>query len=364
MIKGITRQLSIIGLMLLLIGLDVTAQDFSYTTRLVAGRRFTIGEMQVVKTGNLLDVTYVVNDPNWSITKTYLHVTGTANGFPVSPFGVPDIQNFDYQTNHENVQIYKYEGIDVSALPYVYVSANANVTQASYCEVDTSIINSIVPRQRMFMRLTLTKNPAYFNMRLYDYGGNLVFNDNFFGNCVDLENPIYEGIRYFPYAVSSYSGNANLINCMVDKPQNLDLANYIINQDYLTKFGAGGSEVQAAIWTLLDDDTPLNGGSNTGLVWNQTKVDQIVADASAKGEGFIPSCDGYFAVLLDQGCKDHFKNNGNYTNASITVQQSIFWLPVSKVPNSFITSTGECANAWGIGEKFTNTGWGQYFLSE
>jgi hypothetical protein len=361
MIKGITKQVSIIGLMLLLIGLDVQAQDFSYTTPLIAGRRFNIGEIQVEKTGNLLDVTYVVSDSNWSITKTYLHVTGTSNGFPVSPLGVPDIQNFDYQTNHDNVFIYKYEGIDVSALPYVYVSANANVTQASYCEVDVDDINAILPIQKMFMRLTLAKNPAYFEMLLYDFGGNLIFYDDFYGNCVDLENPIYEGYFYYPYAVSSYSTNSSLLSCIVDKPQNLDLVNFLINQDYKTTLGAGGPEVQAAIWTLLDNDQPLNGGGNTGLIWDQNKVDAIVADATAKGEGFIPSCDGVFVVLLDQGCVEAQQFN---RPPNITVQQSIFWLPMSKVPSAHRTSYGECANAWGKGSKFTNTGWGQYFIAE
>eukprot|EP00657_Telonema_sp_P-1_P002181 TRINITY_DN15165_c0_g1_i1.p1 TRINITY_DN15165_c0_g1~~TRINITY_DN15165_c0_g1_i1.p1 ORF type:complete len:155 (+),score=21.31 TRINITY_DN15165_c0_g1_i1:111-575(+) len=120
----------------------------------------------------------------------------------------------------------------------------------------------------------------------------------------------------------------------------------------------GGTEIQAAIWTLIDNDIPVSG--QVGIVFDQTKVDYIVAEARAKGRFYLPECDGYVAVLLDQGCVDALNNN---TAPNVTTQQSIFWLPMSSFPNAYEYSYGECANAWGKGKRFNYTGWGMYFLS-
>lgn len=337
-------------------GLNVYGQNFSYTTDLMAGRVNDIGDVLVEKTGDSLDVTYIVTDSNWTMTKTYLHVASTKGGIPTIPSGVPDIQNFDHKQNHNGVFYYKYDNIDVSGMANVFVSANANVTQGIKCTVDTGLINASIPSAPVFMSLSQTGNPAYFEMLIYDFGGNPIYYDYFFGNCVDLENPIFEGFYYYPYMVSSYDSDTALLSCIIDKPENLDLVNYVINQDYKTLIGANGPEIQAAIWTLCDNDLPINGV--VGITWNQSKVDYIVADAKAKGEFYMPECDGYFAVLLDQGCVDAI-NNG--TTPNITTQQSIFWLPVNKFPDAYNYSFGECANAWGKGRRFTTAGWGMYF---
>lgn len=357
-VKAYTRALSLWGLVgaLCFSSFTAQAQDFSYTTDLIAARVNDIGDVFVEKIGDSLDVTFTVTDPNWTMTKTYLHVANSKAGIPVILSGVPDIQNFDHKTDHKNVSVYKYDNIDVSGMASVYVSANSNVTQGVKCSIDTAIINASVPNDPVFMSLSQTGNPVYFEMLIYDFGGNPIYYDYFYGNCVDLENPIFEGFYYYPRLISSYSTDANLLSCIIDKPENLDLVNYVINQDYATSLGATGSEIQAAIWSLCDDDLPQNGV--VGISWDQSIVDFIISDAFAKGEFYLPECDGYFAILLDQGCVDAI-NNG--TTPNITTQQSIFWLPVNKVPDSYITTYGECANAWGKGKKFTKTGWGMFF---
>lgn len=338
------------------LSMGLKAQNFSYTTPLVAARSNEIGEVLVERDGDSLDVTYTVTNSNWSMSATYMHAASTAAGIPTSLTGVPDIQSFDHKRKHDDVSVYKYDNIDVSGMPYVYVATNANVTQAAKCVVDTAIINASIPTDPVFMVLSLVAQPSYFEMFVYDLNGNAIYQDYFFGNCVDLDHPIFEGTRYYPYTVSSYSADTALLNCMVDKPENLDLVNYIINQDFASSIGAGGTEIQAAIWTLIDDDIPVSG--QVGIVFDQTKVDYIVAEARAKGEFYLPECDGYVAVLLDQGCVDALNNN---TTPNVTTQQSIFWLPMSSFPNAYEYSYGECANAWGKGKRFNYTGWGMYF---
>ncbi|MFY0672098.1 MAG: hypothetical protein JXQ87_01755 [Bacteroidia bacterium] len=353
-------RIKIIGISLLLLSSCfqwANAQDFSYSTPLVAARSNDIGFIHVERVGDSLDVTYEITDSTWFMTKSYLHVANNANGFPTLGSGVPDIQQFTYQTNHDEARVYKYDNIDVTGQPYVYVSANANVAQASTCKTDISIINSSIPTGKVLQTVSFSGNPAYFQMRVIDVTtGNTIFSGVYLGNCVDLENPISQRVRYFPKLVSSYDTDQALLACIVDRPENLPIINYLINQDYQTKFGAGANEIQAAVWTLIDDDNPVNG--NQGFSFNEAIVDQVVADASAKGVGFIPGCDQFFLVLLDQGCKDALSNN---QTPNVAVQQSVMWLPVENLPISHKTSLGECANAWGEGTKFSHVGWSQFF---
>ena len=165
------------------------AQDFSYTTDLMAGRVNDIGDVLVEKVGDSLDVTYMITDSNWTITKTYLHIANSKSGIPTIPSGVPDIQNFDYKKDHNGVFVYKYDNIDVSALTYVFVSANANVTQGIKCSIDTAIINASVPSAPVFMSLSQTGNPVYFEMLIYDFGGNPIYYDYFFWKLCGFGKP-------------------------------------------------------------------------------------------------------------------------------------------------------------------------------
>jgi len=348
----------IITLLTLAFCQSVVAQNFSYSTPLVSGRVNDIGKIYVDREGNALKITYDITEPGWSMTKTFLHVTDNPNGFPTLASGVPDIQNFTYKSDHAELDSFTYV-IDVTGQTNVYISANANVSQATQCKVDPSIINASVPTDPVLQLVSFSGNPAYFRMFIYDYQGNTMYQGNFFGNCVDLENPIDQRVRYFPKLVSSYDTDAALLECIVDRPENLDVINFLINQDYATKFGATSNEVQAAIWTLIDDDNPVNGAA--GFDFDAAITKQIIDDSKAKGEFYIPSCDGYFVVLLDQDCKDALANN---QTPNVTVQQSIMWLPVSGVTSAHRTSLGECTNAWGVGTKFANIGWSQYFKAE
>lgn len=84
---------------------------------------------------------------------------------------------------------------------------------------------------------------------------------------------------------------------IVQQPENMDLVNYILNQDYLGLNGPAGpytySEIQKAIWILVSID------SNSGLgPWTQANVDAIVNDAQANGEGFVPGAGDVIGVII------------------------------------------------------------------
>ena len=84
---------------------------------------------------------------------------------------------------------------------------------------------------------------------------------------------------------------------LVDHPENFDLVNWIINQNFIGKPAGGGlgnytvEDVQQAIWELLQDNYPVSNSSNPA------RVAQIKTLA-ATHEGFTPTCGDLVAVIL------------------------------------------------------------------
>lgn len=139
-------------------------------------------------------------------------------------------------------------------------------------------------------------DPAYFEV--VTITGAPALNGTYEGWCIDQDHTIAQNTNYTANVFSSYE---TLPAGLVEHPENFDLVNWIINQDYVYK-PAGGTlgnytygDVQRAIWELIDD-TPF---STSGLgSWNQTRVNQIKAAAIANGEGFEPTCGDFVAVVL------------------------------------------------------------------
>ena len=127
------------------------------------------------------------------------------------------------------------------------------------------------------------------------------------GWCVDVDLSLgVEG----PLDFDVYSSYEELPEGKFENPQNFDLVNYIMNQNYVGKASPSGGtytfgHVQWAIWELIDD---RNCQSCTYLTnptgdWrddasNITKGQEIVDAALANGEGFTPAVGQKIAVVL------------------------------------------------------------------
>ncbi len=137
--------------------------------------------------------------------------------------------------------------------------------------------------------------PSYFDATITN-GGLL---DGFYDDwCVDTSRTINTGQVYTVDVYSSYSNS--LPSGLVDMPQNLDLVNWIINQGYVGQTAPNSlgtytyGDEQRAIWTLI-----TNTNSTAGLgTYSQDRVDLIVAQATAFGEGFRPGPGQYMAVIF------------------------------------------------------------------
>ena len=118
--------------------------------------------------------------------------------------------------------------------------------------------------------------------------------------CVDVENTLNAGDCFDADVYSSYG---TLPAGAVDNPDNFDLINWILNQDFVGKNSDGGvgdpytiGDVQWAMWELIDDDNCV---ACTYLTpYDEVRASEIVDLAEANGEGYEPGAGDVLAVVL------------------------------------------------------------------
>lgn len=133
-------------------------------------------------------------------------------------------------------------------------------------------------------------------------GGPLVLD----GWCVDTDTGI---LPNRVYTARVYSLGDPEVPGFFDYPAalgNLDRVLYILNQSYPGKTAPNGTlytygDVQRAIWSLVENNQATGGLGD----WSQDRVDAILADAAANGEGYFPACGGTTILFLNpvlRGC--------------------------------------------------------------
>jgi hypothetical protein len=135
---------------------------------------------------------------------------------------------------------------------------------------------------------------------------------SFRGWCVDISNSIGGGTAYRGELYSSYEpippGSA-LVH-----PENLDLANYLVTEHPVrsmfprqdgTEFKVTNEDMQGALWTLISSDP-----EGWILDSRKSEIEALVAEALAKGEGFVPSA-GQHATMIIVGRVNLDENGEN-----------------------------------------------------
>jgi len=119
--------------------------------------------------------------------------------------------------------------------------------------------------------------------------------------CVDLANTIGGG-WYCALMISSYNPNVGDLAGIVNE-QNLDLANYVLNNYAIgDDLGNGepavtGGDIQRTMWALVFGELP-NPGQYASGPSSTVNVNAMMGAAAMSGEGYEPSCDGKVAVVL------------------------------------------------------------------
>lgn len=133
-----------------------------------------------------------------------------------------------------------------------------------------------------------------------DLGGDSYFDVGISGSVL-LDPLVYDAwcvdkdtfIDFGQYSATLYSSYDDIPTSIVERPQNLDLVNWIINQNY-TSQGFTTEQITNAIWALVED--PALG--NYDFLGNPG-TDFIYTQALANGEGFVPDCDDLVAIIVD-----------------------------------------------------------------
>ena len=302
-------------------------------TDLIAGKNMYAGTVSVTKLDDeTLEVSFNAA-PGFCITETHLHVAAEPGDFPVNGGGNPKIGNFDYQGSHN------CEGQVVYTVPATgaYIAAHAVV---KCVEEDPESILSKLPETVTFCpsRDSRTwEDPAYW---AFEFQTGLT--GTYGGWCVDSDSPLENGVCL--QDVPLYPADENFPDGILEKPENLDALNWLLNQHLIgSESTSGGAytygDFQMAVWKLVDDGVcclPSLGD------YSDVRAMELVDLALANGDGFTPGCGEYMGLIL---------------------------VPADRQPVIFgyklDCEAGECEEtAWADGCPFPGNSWAMFFKYE
>jgi len=321
------------------------ANDCETVTDLMAGQHHDVGDVIVTNDGDNIYVTYEILEAGWGMMESHLHVAAELSGIPQTKKGNPKIGKFNYKSSHDMAVKYTY----VVPITWPVGSTVAIAAHAVVAYNYLGVISGNLPDGAL-LRPALGGHYSYFNSSVFE--GGLLNGADYEGWCIDAGN----GITPYPYytyynpprpdytvnVYSSYGSDLGLVvQGNVDNIENMDILNWVLNQDFVNKqstcCGAyTKGDVQRVIWELIDDK-PANAGHNPA------RVAEIMDLALKYGEGYVPQCDEFMAVILEP------------------VDQS----QVTIVEMAVSALIDECEwgeeTAWAAGLPFPGNSWAMYF---
>lgn len=320
-----------------------------YSTPLYAnypnlGEAGRIGTVQVGNDATNLYVTFTVDAPAWALLDTHLYAGKHAPKKHVLKKHAPG--SFPYE--HENLEFARDDRYTIP-LAELGVRAGDTLYLASYATsaeflgfplADLDGLAGALPTAPVHIQVSSGGPDSYFNTFVDNAGS---FNGTRDGWCIDTDHGIYFGALYKNVqALSSYSSAVHS-EALVEQPDNMDLLNYVLNQDYVGRVSPSSgvytySDVQRAIWALVDLYSP-----------STVRAAEIFADAYTYGEGFVPACNGVAAVILKP-----MDSSGNIIAQITVVQTDLTTLGLACEPEF------EVETAWGFGTYAFPKVWGWY----
>ena len=319
-----------------------------FSTPLIAGggnstSGVDVGDILVWNDATNIYVKYEITNPEWCLRETHLDVNQLLSALPQTKKGSPIPGKFQYKDMLDCTSEILYV-IPRSVSGKVYIAAHAVVQNCYDLDFELDAFAEMLPDVvNMSVVNPYVGAPSYF-AEIVD-GDPLT--GTYLGWCIDTDLPITEGVIYSADVFSSYE---LLPPGMLEKPENLDAINWIINQNFVGKPAPvecsslpGGlplytyGSVQRAIWELID-----NQNSTLSLgPFSTCQKNDIVQDALALGEGFVPSCHQFTGVILRP------------------------FDPFQQI--TLIQVEAECAQqcnsetAWASGKDFPGNNWATYF---
>jgi Flp pilus assembly pilin Flp len=247
----------------------------------------TVGDVVVVNNGDTISVAYTIND-GWCLDSTHLHV-----GFGA----IPELEDYTYEHPNLDCATSDFFEVDGTAGADLTVALAAGVHQDA--RADNNALTSY--HGRVTENVAHPGGDSYFNTTV---SGDIT--GTFDGFCIDTTRGISTGPTYNSEVWSSY--DPSFPDGVIGYKENLDLVNYIINQDY-TAHGYTMGDVQRAIWTVIGPKVSTSGIGS----YSQSRVDRIVDEATTNGDGFVPDCEGGVVALILQPLKSNGKTAAQVT---------------------------------------------------
>lgn len=137
-------------------------------------------------------------------------------------------------------------------------------------------------------------NNSYFDLNISD----TALAGDYSAWCIDQDATLENGDCFVADVYSSYD---TLPIGALEKPENLDLLNWLYNQNLIGQPSSGGAlytfgDFQRAVWYLVDDsncEQCLYLGD-----WNEDRALELVALATTNGEGYEPGAGEKLLVVL------------------------------------------------------------------
>jgi hypothetical protein len=276
----------------------VTA-DTPHTVKLLATRGdhpgfIPIGEVRIWEASGYLYIKYVITNADWRLKSTHVYVTSRNRNFtPVGGYVEPF--RLELEQAHMGEMEYTYEIPNQwPADTQFRVAAQAEVLAIQGYTSDLEGLIESLPRSvQVFAVQPSPDDLAYFQLTIME---SVVFDGFHHGWCVDLDRNSYRQ-RWYTYEV--YTPFDKLPPKIMEFPENLDLANWVLNQDFVGKTAQNGElftfgDVQHCIWKLLEGRAT----NYTNGPWSIWRVEEILDAAEEKGEGFIPACGEKLMLIL------------------------------------------------------------------
>ena len=339
--KKIVYLLLAMSLMLAFLPAAVFAQtvDEPFVTDLIAGQHYDIGDVLVWNDADYLYVQYLVDNADWCLTLTHLEVATSLDGIPQTKKGNPIPGKFGYSSEHACVTEFTYQIERIWDIgDELYIAAHAEAKQLLGYEGDLAGLIAGLPDQvtaLVYFPGDQFGGPSYFDAAL---SGGTTLDGMYDAWCVDTDSVMrYEQL----FIADVYSSYEPLPAGLIEFPENLDLVNWILNQHFVGQPSSCGGDytygdVQRAIWELIEDN-PVDAGLGD---WSPCRVAEILADATANGEGYLPGCGDLMGVIL-------VPTDG--------LQPFMIGVEVPCVP-----VYGE-ETAWAAGFEFPGNNWAMYF---
>lgn len=99
------------------------------------------------------------------------------------------------------------------------------------------------------------------------------------------------------------SSNADLSDTPISITENMDIINWILNNDFVGKDSPNGTgqytfgDVQIAIWHFVDNANEPWSGNNVGE-WNEDRVQEIIDLATLSGKSYEPKAGEFFGLII------------------------------------------------------------------